>query len=184
MPRFLDDKNDKKKGKRKRGLLEVSMREAQRRAEAGEEFTEADWAKIKGWNEEMRVLVKEIKEEFRKRIEHFAPWFTWDEYSFARLSAELTKQFPNEPMSSWLDLTQTQLVGVIDACAPPPKKPKKREDKPVTKWVREHRSEYRSNKDTVRAYIKLHGGTIRQLYDTDLKNDLKNNPLSLPKKSN
>jgi hypothetical protein len=75
------------------------------------------------------------------------------------------------------------LVGVIDACAPPPKKRKTREDKAVTKWVRIHRHKYTSNKEAVRTYIELYGGTLDQLYEIDLKNDLKRNPLSKPEKN-
>ena len=50
----------------------------------------------------------------------------------------------------------------------------------ITKWVRVHRHKYTSNKGAVRAYIEINGGTLAQLYEIDLKNDLKRNPLSKP----
>ena len=53
----------------------------------------------------------------------------------------------------------------------------------VTKWVRKNRHKYRTNAEAVRAFIQLHGGEFKQLYKTDLHNDLGNNPLSKPKKT-
>lgn len=174
MPRSLDGKTKSK------SLLDVTIAEAKRRVAAGEKFTTADQARLDAMNAADRQAINAWKERFRKRIEHFAPWFEWNDYSFARLSAELTKRFPNESMSSWLDLTEEELVGVIDACTPPKKPRKKQGDKPVTKWVRVHRHKYSSNKGAVRAYIEINGGTLAQLYEIDLKNDLKRNPLSKP----
>jgi len=54
----------------------------------------------------------------------------------------------------------------------------------VTKWVRQHWHKYGYNKrETVRRYILVNGGTLNQLYEINLKNDLKKNPLLKPKKS-
>ena len=53
----------------------------------------------------------------------------------------------------------------------------------VTKWVRKNRHKYTTNIGSVRAYIEIYGGTLAQLYEIDLKNDLKRNPLSKPKKT-
>lgn len=64
----------------------------------------------------------------------------------------------------------------------PPKGKPDRHD--VTKWVRKNWHKYGYNKaETVRKYIEIHAGTFDQLYKIDLKNDLKQNPLSNPKKS-
>ncbi len=52
---------------------------------------------------------------------------------------------------------------------------------PITKWIRKHGHKYRYNTDGVKAYVEQHGGKYAKLY-VDLRNDLKKNPLSKPKK--
>jgi len=168
---------------KKKSLLHVPMGEARKRLKAGEKPTKSDQLEIDRMNEELRQVVDVGKAAFKSRVMRIAPWFDWTDYSEARLWGTMSQAYPSEPLSSWMDCPLDQLYGYIDACTPPKKTRKTQGAKPVTKWVRKNRHKYTTNIGSVRAYIEIYGGTLAQLYEIDLKNDLKRNPLSKPKKT-
>jgi hypothetical protein len=50
-----------------------------------------------------------------------------------------------------------------------------RPDHPVTKWYRQHKNKYKTQKLAVEAYVEIHSGNYIKLYNA-LRNDLKNHP--------
>lgn len=116
MPRFLDD-NGKRKGKAKLSLLQVPMAEASRRMAAGESLSAADKESLHRGRQEIRELIDAMQERFYERIKTIAPWFDFNRtgYSFARLCGVLSQKYPGEPLSSWMDISQEELLGYVDA---------------------------------------------------------------------
>lgn len=106
----------KKAGRpKKSSLLDVPIAQAIARAKAGEELSKRDRERLEIEYERDRQLIQSIRSKRMKRLSGFAPWFKDDKYSWMRLAAELSKRLPTEKMDSWMELTEEELFGVIDA---------------------------------------------------------------------
>ncbi len=113
MPRFLDDADGKKYG-----LLEVPISQMKARMAAGEKLTEQDIRWLAEEKVRTQQLIADIKSSFQKRIEHIAPWFDHSNYAYARLCGVLSNAYKGEPLESWLDIPNEELLGYIDALKP------------------------------------------------------------------
>lgn len=110
-----------KKAKAKKiSLLDVPMSHAKRRIAAGEQLTTDDKSRIVEMNEDLRLAVSEAKELFIDRVKSIAPWFDFSGYSYARLCGTLTKNYPGESLTGWMDIPLDELQGYIDAISPKP----------------------------------------------------------------
>ena len=132
------------------------------------------------------------KKGFLERVKMIAPWFAWDDYSFARLETKImmTTGYKLDELQS---LTTRELHGVIDAITesthilqpviestPSKKKSRQQPDRPATTWVRANCYKHQNNvSETVRKYVELNpkpGDSFKTVLQ-NVKYDLRKKPL-------
>ncbi|MBU6239853.1 MAG: hypothetical protein KGQ51_18710 [Planctomycetes bacterium] len=143
------------------------MSKAIAQVKAGEHFTEDDRERLNRESEKDRELLQSLRSKRMKRIAGFAPWFKDDKYSWMRLAAELSKRLPMEQMDSWMELTEEELFGVIDALCENPwidvaledceldrSNMRRHADDPSKPILKVGRGAYQVRKSSLREYIK------------------------------
>lgn len=63
--------------------------------------------------DKLSVVADRVKESFKRRVKAIAPWFEWNDYSWARLEAKIMMKTGHTPVSLQ-SLTMQELTGVID----------------------------------------------------------------------